>query len=240
MPRSTGRRGRRRGEDPVRGASTVADGAHRPHASAPRPPGLEDRAAGLPSAVVRGGVRERDRPDRRAPAATSSPTSGAGWSATPGCCSPLTRRTSPTSPSIRRASARASAAGCCWRWPARPSRSSAPALDAGGAGRQRGRAAAVPALRLRACRGAQAVLRGHGRRHRDVGPRHRPARRYAERLAAIEAELPGHRRCGRASRRDRPASRSTSRFAWRRRGPWTRPPWCSASRPPATRRPPRW
>ena len=44
----------------------------------------EDRAAGVPAPVVGRGLRQRDRPDPRGPAATWWPTSAAAWSATEG------------------------------------------------------------------------------------------------------------------------------------------------------------
>ena len=59
-------------------------------------------------------------------------------------------------------SATASAPACCWRWPARPSPAAAPALTLEVRVGNDGAQAAVPPLRLRAGRDAQALLRGHG------------------------------------------------------------------------------
>ena len=60
-------------------------GPHQPDEPSPRPPDPADRAAGVPAALVRRGVRRRDRPDRSGPLRTSSPTSAGGSSATAGC-----------------------------------------------------------------------------------------------------------------------------------------------------------
>ena len=60
-------------------------------------------------------------------------------------------------------------------------------MDARGAGLEQGRPGVVPPVRIRAGRRPQALLREHRGRDRDVVPRHRRARGYAERLRSIAA-----------------------------------------------------
>ena len=123
----------------------------------------------------------------------------------------------------RRGGARRTTSGRRHGAPARIGRRGDPArvhrLDARGARVEYRRPGAVPPVRIRARRRADPLLREHRGRDRHVVPRH-----------------PG------SGLRRTASTRSAGRWPRDvgRRRPSTSPRWCSASRPAATRRPPRW